>query len=68
MAILLTSAMFTALHGRQNTWQWQVRLGLFVVGAAFGAVKAGTRSVVLLVFMHAGYNATMILLRFGAAA
>ncbi len=68
VAILLTSAMFTALHGRQNAWQWQVLLGLFVVGAAFGAVRASTRSVVPSVFMHAGYNATMILLRFGAAA
>ena len=29
VAILLTSAMFTALHGRQNAWQWQVLLGAF---------------------------------------
>ena len=62
VAILLTSAMFTALHGRQNAWQWQVLLGLFLVGAAFGAVRAGTRSVVPATFMHAGYNLTMVLL------
>ena len=64
VAILLTSAMFTALHGRQNAWQWQVLLGLFLVGAAFGAVRANTRSVVPSAFMHAGYNATMVLLLF----
>ena len=64
VAILLTSAMFTALHGRQNAWQWQVLLGLFLVGAAFGTVRASTRSVVPAAFMHAGYNATMVLLLF----
>ncbi len=67
VAILLTSAMFTALHGRQNAWQWQVMLGLFLVGAAFGAVRANTRSVVPSVFMHAGYNATLILMLLWAA-
>ena len=61
VAILLTSAMFTALHGLQNAWQWQVLLGLFLVGTTFGAVRAGTRSVVPSVFMHAGYNAMMVL-------
>ena len=64
VAIVLTSAMFTALHGRQNAWQWQVLLGLFLVGAACGTVRAGTRSVVPSVFMHGGYNATMVLLLF----
>ena len=64
VAILLTSAMFTALHGRQNAWQWQILLGLFLVGAAFGSVRANTRSVVPSVFMHAGYNTTMVLLLF----
>ena len=67
VAILLTSAMFTALHGRQNAWQWQVLLGLFLVGAAFGAARANTRSVVPSVFMHAGYNATLILMLLWAA-
>ena len=61
VAILLTSAMFTALHGRQNAWQWQILLGLFLVGTTFGVVRAGTRSVVPSVFMHAGYNAMMVL-------
>jgi hypothetical protein len=58
-AVLVTSAIFSLLHGWQYAWQWQSLLLLSGAGILLGTVRARTQSVVPSTLLHAGYNATL---------
>ncbi len=59
-AILVTSVVFSMIHGPQYGWHWQNLLLLFYVGSVFALVRAQTGSVVPAAFVHAGYNGTLL--------
>lgn len=59
-AVVTTSAVFSTVHGPQYGWHWSSLLLLFCVGFVFAAVRAKTGSVVPVVLIHAGYNATLL--------
>ncbi|MDA1237190.1 MAG: type II CAAX endopeptidase family protein [Acidobacteria bacterium] len=61
-AIIITSAVFTAPHGAQYGWSWQILLLLFAAGASFGFVRWKTGSLWPAIVMHIAYNG----LQFGA--
>jgi membrane protease YdiL (CAAX protease family) len=61
-AIGITSAVFTAPHGGQYGWSWQILVLLFLAGAAFGFVRWKTGSLWPAIVMHIAYNG----LQFGA--
>ncbi len=58
-AVLLTSAIFSALHGWQYGWHWQILLLLLYVGIVFGLLRARTGSLVPSTLVHCAYNATL---------
>ena len=58
-AVLLTSAIFSALHGWQYGWHWQILLLLLYVGIVFGSLRARTGSLVPSTLVHCAYNATL---------
>jgi membrane protease YdiL (CAAX protease family) len=54
--VVVTGALFGAIHGPQLGWHWQL-VGLLVgVGVLFTYVRARTGSVVPAYFLHLGYN------------
>lgn len=61
-AIVITSAIFTAPHGGQYDWSWQILILLFTAGAAFGVARWKTGSLWPAIVMHIAYNG----LQFGA--
>jgi CAAX protease family protein len=61
-AIVITSLIFTAPHGGQYGWSWQILVLLFVAGASFGFVRWKTGSLWPAIVMHIAYNG----LQFGA--
>ena len=66
-AVLVTSAIFSALHGWQYGWHWQILLLLLYVGIVFGVLRARTGSLVPSTLVHCAYNATLFAaLIFGA--
>ena len=60
-ALLITSAVFAALHGSQYDWHWQRLLVLLAVGAAFGIVRIRSGSVKASALVHATYNSLLFL-------
>jgi membrane protease YdiL (CAAX protease family) len=56
--LLLTSALFSLLHGAQNEWLWQYLLLLFFAGLAFGIVRHRTASTAAAFLLHMGFNLT----------
>ncbi len=58
----LVSALFTALHGIQNSWYWPVLAGLFVTGWILAWLKEKGGSLWLPIFFHMGFNATAMVL------
>lgn len=56
--LLLTSALFSLLHGAQNEWLWQYLLLLFFAGLAFGIVRHRTSSTAAAFLLHMGFNLT----------
>ena len=60
-AVFATSAFFALIHGPQYGWHWQNLALLFYVGSVLAAVRARTGSIAPAIFMHAGYNATLLL-------
>ncbi len=56
--LLLTSALFSLLHGAQNEWLWQYLLLLFFAGLAFGLVRQSTNSTAAAFLLHMGFNLT----------
>ncbi len=61
-AIIITSLIFTAPHGGQYGWSWQILVLLFAAGASFGFVRWKTGSLWPSIVMHIAYNG----LQFGA--
>ena len=61
-AIIITSLIFTAPHGGQYGWSWQILVLLLAAGAAFGFVRWKTGSLWPAIVMHIAYNG----LQFGA--
>ena len=59
-AILVTSVVFSMIHGPQYGWHWQNLVLLFYVGSMFALIRAQTGSVVPAAFVHAGYNGTLL--------
>lgn len=55
-AIIVTSAIFTAPHGDQYDWHWQILVLLFAAGASFGFVRWKTGSLWPAIVMHIAYN------------
>jgi len=56
IAILATGSLFSLVHAQQYGWAWQNLLLLSYVGAAFGALRAVTGSLVPCTLAHAAYN------------
>lgn len=56
VAIGITAAAFSMLHGAQLANSWAPLLILFVVGTVLTVVRARTRSVATCVLVHMGYN------------
>lgn len=65
-AIVVTSVIFSLVHGTQYGWRWQNLLLLLGVGMVFGAVRARTGSVISTTLIHAAYNATLFAALFAA--
>lgn len=61
VAVVITSTVFSIVHGPQYGWQWQSLTLLFCVGSVFATVRVKTRSVVPVILVHSGYNATLLL-------
>lgn len=55
-AILVTGALFAALHGPEYAWSWRHVLLIGLAGAAFGLVRYRTGSTAAAAMMHAAYN------------
>jgi membrane protease YdiL (CAAX protease family) len=61
IAVVITSTVFSIVHGPQYGWQWQSLTLLFCVGSIFAAVRVKTKSIVPVILVHSGYNATLLL-------
>ncbi len=60
-ALLVTSGVFSALHGAQYGWQWQQLVVLMAVGCAFGGIRMQSGSVMASTIVHAAYNGLLFL-------
>jgi membrane protease YdiL (CAAX protease family) len=58
---VLTSILFTALHGQQVSYAWPVLILLFCVSVVLTVVRLKTHSVACSTLVHAGYNLTIFL-------
>jgi len=64
--ILLTAALFGALHGFEYSWVWQYALFISLAGAVFGWSRARTNSIIPCAVMHGFFNAvSVVALAFG---
>src|SRR5260370_21036720 len=63
-AVILTSAVFTLIHGSQLSFAWAPMLMLLVVGLALGLVRARTKSLAPSGLVHIGYNTTLFVMLF----
>ncbi len=64
--ILITAALFGALHGFEYSWVWQYALFISLAGAVFGWLRARTNSIVPSTVMHGCFNAvSVVALAFG---
>jgi hypothetical protein len=59
VAVLLTAALFAAIHGAQLGNAWAPILSIFIVGLALTIVRERTGSVAASFLTHAGYNTTL---------
>lgn len=60
-ALLVTSAVFAALHGAQYGWRWQQLAVLMAVGCVFGGIRMQSGSTKASTIVHASYNALLFL-------
>ncbi len=58
LGLIVTSAVFSLLHGQQNEWLWQYLLLLFLAGLAFGIARQRTGSTAAAFLLHMGFNLT----------
>jgi membrane protease YdiL (CAAX protease family) len=64
--ILITAALFGALHGFEYSWVWQYAVFISLAGAVFGWLRARTNSIVPSTIMHGCFNAvSVVALAFG---
>ncbi len=64
--ILLTAALFGALHGFEYSWIWQYAVFISLAGAVFGWLRARTNSIIPSAVMHGFFNAvSVVALAFG---
>ena len=56
--LIVTSALFSLLHGAQNEWLWQYFVLLFFAGLAFGIVRQRSGSTAAAFLLHMGFNLT----------
>ncbi len=61
---VLTSILFTALHGQQVSYAWPVLILLFCVSLVLTFVRIRLRSVAASALVHASYNLTIFLTAF----
>jgi membrane protease YdiL (CAAX protease family) len=61
---VLTSILFTALHGQQVAYAWPVLILLFCVSLALTFIRLRLRSVLASTLVHASYNFTIFLTAF----
>lgn len=62
VAILITTAIFTVLHGSQYDWHWEILLFVAVLGLSFGYVRWKTGSLWPPIAMHMVFNGTQFAL------
>jgi uncharacterized protein len=64
--ILVTAALFGALHGFEYSWVWQYALFITLAGVVFGWLRAHTNSIIPSMVMHGCFNAvSVVALAFG---
>src|SRR5260370_14415128 len=63
-AVILTSAVFTLIHGSQLSFAWAPMLMLLVVGLALRLGRARTKSLAPNLLIHIGYNTTLFVMLF----
>jgi membrane protease YdiL (CAAX protease family) len=64
--IVITAALFGALHGVEYAWVWQYTVFISIVGIVLGSVRARTGSTVPSTVMHGFFNAvSVVALAFG---
>ena len=64
--IVLTAALFGALHGFEYSWVWQYALLISLVGVVLGILRTKTNSIIPSTVMHGFFNAvSMAALAFG---
>ncbi len=59
--VLMTAALFGALHAPEYAWAWQYAVAVAIAGAVFGWLRARTNSIVPSTVMHGCYNAFFVL-------
>jgi membrane protease YdiL (CAAX protease family) len=59
--IALTALLFGALHGPEYNFHWQYVAAISLVGAALGAVRYRTGSIITSSVMHACYNLVAVI-------
>jgi membrane protease YdiL (CAAX protease family) len=64
VSIVVTGALFAAIHQQQLAHAWAPLLILFVVGVALTTVRAQTGSLAASVLVHMGYNTAIFTLMF----
>jgi CAAX protease family protein len=64
--IVVTAALFGALHGVEYSWVWQYTVFISLVGVVLGLVRARTGSIIPSTVMHGFFNAvSVVALAFG---
>ena len=58
--IVLTAALFGALHAPEYSWAWQYGVAVGLAGAIFGWIRAKTNSIIPSTIMHGSYNAVFV--------
>lgn len=59
--IVITSTLFSLLHGAQNQWLWQYLVLMFLVSLVFGLARHRAGSTVASLLLHMGFNLTALL-------
>jgi membrane protease YdiL (CAAX protease family) len=59
--VLLTAALFGALHAPEYSWAWQYAAAVSVAGAIFGWIRARTNSIIPSTIMHGCYNLVFVI-------
>ena len=59
--LLVTAALFGLMHGQQYSWQWQLILGVSLVGFVLGVVRHVSGSTRASSIVHIAYNSVFFL-------